>query len=967
MIKNTRIRQVAYLESLERRELLSVTPQLVADFDQGAPSLDQQSDNVRLGNEIFFAADDGSGDVELWKSDGTSEGTVRVKDIRVGASGALPRDFVAANGRVLFTAYSDEFGRELWATDGTEHGTVLVKDLAPGLASPQLDSFTPMGGKMYFRRDQELWSTDGTDSGTTAVVTTAVGTLTSFNEQLLFLADIGGQQPQLWVSDGTTEGTTILSDEIDPNQVVAADDIVYIQSQGDLWRSDGTTEGTWRLRSFAAHATHGLTAAGNNVFFLVGLDRPQLWFSDGTIDGTRRLRSFGFLPYHLTSAGEKMFFSNDRQLWVSDGTTDGTLRVKTFDADRPPTIVTSIGNEVLLYGQHEGRYVLWQSDGTADGTKPVTGMEHINVGSHIKLNGMLYVTGRDDDGDQQLWRADGSETGTQLLGADLWVMAGNEEATFVWSTDEDSRGLWALSENDAQLSKLSNTIVGPTSGYSASLIEARGKAFFINRGQLWQSDGDHLSRLDAAPPIRSGSLTVVDDQLYFFSGGGDDRPTELWRTDGSDEGTVRLAGSEDGFVGPHRLTQSGGKVYFWAEDTDQRMKLWMFDDSQSKAVVIKDPQWPRRISYSTSMADLDGELFFAYRASLDGDTELWKADGSSDAAERIAVLPASGASLMAAESQLFMVVDGVDNSQLWRSDGTSDGTYVLSNAYSDTDFGQATVVGGRLFFLASSQDAGEELWVSDGTVAGTGLVRDIVPGTQGCSLANMVSVDDNLYFSATDESGNRGLWKSDGTAEGTLVIKETDAYPISGGDGVVYFHGSEPSTGSELWKSDGTQEGTVLVTDLNAGPDDSRKYRTTGTAAEINGRLYFAGDDGFHGYEFWQIPIDSETPSVPGDANRDGLFNSSDLVQVFQRGEYEDQIEGNSTWEDGDWNGDGDFTTADLVLAFQSGGYQAAASLHASEVDDVSLFDWTDDSDRKKWLALDPDTSDDSLQQGSLN
>jgi ELWxxDGT repeat protein len=110
---------------------------------------------------------------------------------------------------------------------------------------------------------------------------------------------------------------------------------------------------------------------------------------------------------------------------------------------------------------------------------------------------------------------------------------------------------------------------------------------------------------------------------------------------------------------------------------------------------------------------------------------------------------------MAAESQLFMVVDGVDNSQLWRSDGTSDGTYVLSNAYSDTDYGQATVVGDRLFFLASSRDAGEELWVSDGTVAGTGLVRDIVPGTQGCSLANMVSVDDTLYFSATDESGHR--------------------------------------------------------------------------------------------------------------------------------------------------------------------------------------------------------------------
>ena len=61
---------------------------------------------------------------------------------------------------------------------------------------------------------------------------------------------------------------------------------------------------------------------------------------------------------------------------------------------------------------------------------------------------------------------------------------------------------------------------------------------------------------------------------------------------------------------------------------------------------------------------------------------------------------------------------------------------------------------------------------------------------------------------------------------------------------------------------------------------------------------------------------------TPGDANRDGLFDSSDLVQVFQRGEYEDGIEDNSDWEDGDWNGDKDFDSSDLVMAFQTGLYE---------------------------------------------
>jgi hypothetical protein len=65
--------------------------------------------------------------------------------------------------------------------------------------------------------------------------------------------------------------------------------------------------------------------------------------------------------------------------------------------------------------------------------------------------------------------------------------------------------------------------------------------------------------------------------------------------------------------------------------------------------------------------------------------------------------------------------------------------------------------------------------------------------------------------------------------------------------------------------------------------------------------------------------------TTPGDANLDGLFNSADLVLVFQAGEYEDNRRGNSSWSEGDWNCDGEFTTADLVLAFQRGRYVHAA------------------------------------------
>jgi hypothetical protein len=58
-----------------------------------------------------------------------------------------------------------------------------------------------------------------------------------------------------------------------------------------------------------------------------------------------------------------------------------------------------------------------------------------------------------------------------------------------------------------------------------------------------------------------------------------------------------------------------------------------------------------------------------------------------------------------------------------------------------------------------------------------------------------------------------------------------------------------------------------------------------------------------------------------GDANLENVFDSGDLVQVFQAGQYEDDIAQNTSWAERDWNGDGEFDTGDLVFAFQDGGY----------------------------------------------
>ena len=80
-----------------------------------------------------------------------------------------------------------------------------------------------------------------------------------------------------------------------------------------------------------------------------------------------------------------------------------------------------------------------------------------------------------------------------------------------------------------------------------------------------------------------------------------------------------------------------------------------------------------------------------------------------------------------------------------------------------------------------------------------------------------------------------------------------------------------------------------------------------------------------------------------GDANGDGLFDSSDLVQVFQSAEYEDDVPGNSTFQEGDWNGDGDFDSSDIVVAMQRGDYQKAARQKQAIAAFDDLF-----ADRKK-------------------
>ncbi|QGJ68588.1 Hypothetical protein PBC10988_31900 [Planctomycetales bacterium 10988] len=125
------------LEQLETRHLLSAEPVLLnvnvgefsdrLDLDLGGHSDPAQLTEVN--GITFFTANDETTGVELWKSDGTSEGTVLVRDIVPGSGSPSISQLTNVNGTLLFTAIDGVHGRELWKSDGTSAGTTIVKDI----------------------------------------------------------------------------------------------------------------------------------------------------------------------------------------------------------------------------------------------------------------------------------------------------------------------------------------------------------------------------------------------------------------------------------------------------------------------------------------------------------------------------------------------------------------------------------------------------------------------------------------------------------------------------------------------------------------------------------------------------------------------------------------------------------------------------------------------------------------------
>lgn len=195
----------------------------------------------------------------------------------------------------------------------------------------------------------------------------------------------------------------------------------------------------------------------------------------------------------------------------------------------------------------------------------------------------------------------------------------------------------------------------------------------------------------------------------------------------------------------------------------------------------------------------------------------------------------------------FSATDADHGEELWVTDGTPDGTYMVKDinpGVATSEIQWLTRFNDKVVFSAKdSEDTGSELWISDGTEEGTYMVKDIHDFGSSNPLAFCQMDENHFVFFATDgesefadSTPQRWLWISDGTEEGTKMVKAVDCVFPGVEDGEhrfgaicrvgrkVFFKGNESDKsgvthGEELWVTDGTEEGTYLVKDINTEPD----------------------------------------------------------------------------------------------------------------------------------------------------
>ena len=252
---------------------------------------------------------------------------------------------------------------------------------------------------------------------------------------------------------------------------------------------------------------------------------------------------------------------------------------------------------------------------------------------------------------------------------------------------------------------------------------------------------DIISGTSSSSP---SSFFVFNDEVHFSS-----RLTssgvEIWKTNGTSSGTVRAHAYSGCYVSNcnfHSVIEYNGSFYGGGHWNQNGREVLMYNSSGLSLLVDLTPgqrfSIPRMTNPSAFLVH-DGWLWFLTNGN-----------------------PQSG-----------------NGNCLYRSNGTAAGTTPF---VCDTSSLGLELFNDELYFSRSANYKGYELWKTDGTVAGTVMVKDIYTGTNSGLVSLLTSTEDFLYFSARTGTANTdtGLWRTDGTNAGTQLVKSGFVgYPTS--------------------------------------------------------------------------------------------------------------------------------------------------------------------------------------------
>ncbi len=910
-------------------------PSLVKDVNPG--TMDPQKPPSSLwgftsvGSRAVFLVgrgDEAESASELWTTDGTDPGTERLRTFLNDQV-----SFLGGDGRIAYLlVYQDlsysSHPASLWRTDGTPAGTYALTPTFPAIGEAVLH-----GGSLVFNAcptetDCEPWVSDGTAGGTQRLRDVTPGGYGSDPHGFLSLSDrvyffattVDG--PGLWQTDLTRQGTrrvALLPLYSDPQDLGAAGGRLFfiLAPQNSLWTSDGTGEGTGPVAPFDRLGGRGpaalrlLGAVGESEFF-VGTDPAlgeQVYRTDGTAGGTRRLTSFPRSRVEVTEAvplaDRLLFVSPDFTLWVSAGSRASTHPLSGCAGGCPlprgsylsPSMVAFGGRAVFL-GAVGDDLEPWVTDGTAAGTQRLFDVCAQKPCSPFPTFGpvvggrLLFAAAQD------LWSTDGTSTGTRKVGEAIQI----PEQGPLPVAAAGSRLVFAGFDPDADpgtpVPQLKSTAGRPRSeqildlplmdglGSDPSAFTALGDdvLFFAcssPAGGVWKTRGtpETTVELTDAQSLCAGggipqTFAVLDGAAYFAATQVGDYWSELWRTDGTPEGTRQIS-----HVGPRQqvdaLTVFQGKLFFVADDLDgdvstKRATLWSSDGTTAGSAPLFDlPAFS--VSY---LVAFEGALYFEGEDRTNFGNFLFRSDGT--AAGTQALLPTAGFTpprFVRSGDQILLA----DGGTLWETDGSPEGTRSITE-----DGGPIQTVldlaplGDRLYFMGLNVtnpgvDPGTPtLFRTDGTVAATVPVKPFAldptfvtpppyfPQPEFTPLAGA------LFFVAWEPEHGGELWRTDGTTAGTVLVDDINPGPassrISGltaAGGRLYFAADDGEHGIELWTSDGTAAGTLRLSDLAPGPLSSIPRELTA----IGNRLYFSADDQTIGREPWVLPLDTAAPA----------------------------------------------------------------------------------------------------------